>query len=139
MRAHDRGQPSARIGDVEPFAHGTLEECRAEVENVTVEDSVLDYVVRIAAESRRSPDLILGASPRAAVHLLRAAKAAAAIDGRDFVTPDDVKVFAHDALAHRTLLQLEASLSGRNVHDVLDEAIAQVKMPHRFESTQVRA
>src|SRR5205085_6522019 len=54
LRAHDRGQPSARIGDVETFARGTLEECRAEVENVTVEDSVLDYVVRIAAESRRS-------------------------------------------------------------------------------------
>ena len=53
LRAHDRGQPSARIGDIEPFAHGTLEECRAEVESVTVEDSVLDYVVRIAAESRR--------------------------------------------------------------------------------------
>src|SRR5439155_1037291 len=91
LRAHDRGQPSAKIVEIDPFARGTLEECRGEIENVTVEDSVLDYVVRIAAESRRSPDLILGASPRAAVHLLRAAKAAAAIDGRDFVTPDDVK------------------------------------------------
>src|SRR5207247_6867570 len=98
LRAHDRGQPSAKIVEIDPFPHGTLEECRGEIENVTVEDSVLDYVVRIAAESRRSPDLILGASPRAAVHLLRAAKAAAAIDGRDFVTPDDVKSLATPTL-----------------------------------------
>ena len=129
MRAHDRGQPSARIGDVEPFAHGTLEECRSEVENVTVEDSVLDYVVRIAAESRRSPDLILGASPRAAVHLLRAAKAAAAIDGRDFVTPDDVKSLATPTLRHRLVLKAEAEIEGLDADAVCKRVLARLDVP----------
>src|SRR5207245_1448506 len=87
LRAHDRGQPLAALASLAPFPDGTLAVCRGEVEAVTVEDSVLDYVARIAAESRRSPDVLLGASPRAGTHLLRAAKAAAAMDGRDFVTP----------------------------------------------------
>jgi len=129
LRAHDKGQPSARIGDVEPFAHGTLEECRAEVEDVTVEDSVLDYVVRIAAESRRSPDLILGASPRAAVHLLRAAKAAAAIEGRDFVTPDDVKSLATPTLRHRLVLKAEAEIEGLDADAVCKRVLARLDVP----------
>ena len=129
LRAHDRGQPSARIGEVEPFAHGTLEECRNEVESVTVEDSVLDYVVRIAAESRRSPDLILGASPRAAVHLIRAAKAAAAIDGRDFVTPDDVKTLATPTLRHRLVLKAEAEIEGLDADAVCKRVLARLDVP----------
>src|SRR5207244_5595712 len=114
LRAHDRGQPAAKIGEIDPFAQGTLEECRCEVERVTVEDSVLDYVVRIAAESRRSPDLILGASPRAAVHLLRGAKAAAAMDGPDFVASADVKVLGQ-APARRAPVGEGASRDGRVV------------------------
>ncbi len=65
LRAHDKGQPQALVAGLEPLALGTLDTCAAEVEAVTVEDSVLDYVVRIVEESRRSTDLILGASPRA--------------------------------------------------------------------------
>src|SRR5512140_3224585 len=76
LRAHDRGQPLAQVASLDPFAPGTIEACAAEVEAVTVEDSVLDYVVRIVEESRKSSDVMLGASPRAGVHLLRAAKTA---------------------------------------------------------------
>src|SRR5438132_1702945 len=129
LRAHDRGQPSAKIVEIDPFPHGTLEECRGEIENVTVEDSVLDYVVRIAAESRRSPDLILGASPRAAVHLLRAAKAAAAIDGRDFVTPDDVKSLATPTLRHRLVLKAEAEIEGLDADAVCKRVLARLDVP----------
>ena len=129
LRAHDRGQPAAKIGEIDPFAQGTLEECRGEVERVTVEDSVLDYVVRIAAESRRSPDLILGASPRAAVHLLRAAKAAAAIDGRDFVTPDDVKSLATPTLRHRLVLKAEAEIEGLDADAVCKRVLARLDVP----------
>jgi MoxR-like ATPase len=129
LRAHDRGQPSANIASLEPFAAGTLEACRAEVEAVTVEDSVLDYVGRIAAESRRSPDLILGASPRAAVHLLRAAKAAAAIEGRDFVTPDDVKSLATPTLRHRLVLKAEAEIEGLDADAVCRRVLARLDVP----------
>ena len=108
---------------------GTLEACRAEVDAVTVEDSVLDYVGRIAAESRKSPDLILGASPRAAVHLLRAAKAAAAIDGRDFATPDDVKSLATPTLRHRVVLKAEAEIEGLDADAVVRRVLARLDVP----------
>jgi len=120
---------TTKIVEIDPFPHGTLEDCRSEVENVTVEDSVLDYVVRIAAESRRSPDLILGASPRAGVHLLRAAKTAAAIEGRDFVTPDDVKSLAIPTLRHRIVLRAEAEIEGLDADAVCKRVLARLDVP----------
>jgi MoxR-like ATPase len=129
LRAHDHGQPSANIAGLEPFERGTLEACRTEVDAVKVEDSVLDYVGRIAAESRRSPDLILGASPRAAVHLLRAAKAEAATAGRDFVTPDDVKSLATPTLRHRLVLKAEAEIDGLDADAVCRRVLARLDVP----------
>ena len=129
LRAHDHGQPSANIATLEPFDRGTLDACRAEVDAVKVEDSVLDYVGRIAAESRRSPDLILGASPRAAVHLLRAAKAEAATAGRDFVTPDDVKSLATPTLRHRLVLKAEAEIDGLDADAVCRRVLARLDVP----------
>ena len=129
LRAHDHGQPSANIATLEPFDRGTLDACRSEVDAVKVEDSVLDYVGRIAAESRRSPDLILGASPRAAVHLLRAAKAEAATAGRDFVTPDDVKSLATPTLRHRLVLKAEAEIDGLDADAVCRRVLARLDVP----------
>ena len=129
LRAHDHGQPSANIASLDPLDRGTLDSCRTEVEAVKVEDSVLDYVGRIAAESRRSPDLILGASPRAAVHLLRAAKAEAAISGRDFVTPDDVKSLATPTLRHRLVLKAEAEIEGLDADAVCRRVLARLDVP----------
>ncbi len=129
LRAHDKGQPLAQVATLEPLAAGTIDTCAAEVEAVTVEDSVLDYVVRIVAESRRSPDLILGASPRAGVHLLRAAKTAAAIEGRDFVTPDDVKSLAVPTLRHRIVLRAEAEIEGLDADAVCRRVLARLDVP----------
>jgi len=129
LRAHDHGQPSANIATLEPFDRGTLDACRTEVDAVKVEDSVLDYVGRIAAESRRSPDLILAASPRAAVHLLRAAKAEAATAGRDFVTPDDVKSLATPTLRHRLVLKAEAEIDGLDADAVCRRVLARLDVP----------
>jgi len=129
LRAHDRGQPVANIASLEPFPTGSLETCRDEVNAVRVEDSILDYVARIAEESRRSPDLILGASPRAAVHLLRAAKAGAAVDGRDFVTPDDVKSLATPTLRHRLVLKAEAEIEGLDADAVCRRLLARLDVP----------
>jgi len=129
LRAHDRGQPSAQVATLEPFPAGTIEACAGEIEGVTVEDSVLDYVVRIVEESRKSPDLILGASPRAGVHLLRAAKTAAAIEGRDFVTPDDVKSLAIPTLRHRIVLRAEAEIEGLDADAVCRRFLARLDVP----------
>ena len=129
LRAHDHGQPSSQIAALQAFPMGTIDECAAEVDAVTVEDSVLDYVVRIVEESRRSADLILGASPRAGVHLLRAAKTAAAIEGRDFVTPDDVKSLAIATLRHRIVLRAEAEIEGLDADAVCRRVLARLDVP----------
>ena len=129
LRAHDRGQPLAEVRGLSQMAASTLADARAEVDRVTVEDSVVDYVVRIVAETRRSPDLLLGASPRAGVHLMRAAKAAAALDGRDFVTPDDVKSLVPATLRHRVVLKAEAEIEGLDADAVLRRALARLDVP----------
>ena len=129
LRAHDKGQPLALVDTLESFAAGTLDACTKEVDAVTVEDSVLDYVVRIVEESRKSSDLVLGASPRAGVHLLRAAKTAAAIDGRDFVTPDDVKALAIPTLRHRIVLRAEAEIEGLDADAVCKRVLARLDVP----------
>ena len=129
LRAHDRGRPVAEIAGLERLPEGWLDALRRETDAVTVEDSVLDYVIRIAAESRRAPDLLLGASPRAAVHLLRAAKASAALDGRDFVTPDDVKSLAAPTLRHRVVLKAEAEIEGLDADAALRRILARLEVP----------
>ena len=129
LRAHDRGQPLAEVRGLSQMAASTLADARAEVDRVTVEDSVVDYVVRIVAETRRSPDLLLGASPRAGVHLMRAAKAAAALDGRDFVTPDDVKSLVPATLRHRVVLKAEAEIEGLDADAVLRRALSRLDVP----------
>jgi len=96
---------------------------------VTVEDSVVDYVVRIVEETRRSGDLLLGASPRAGVHLLRAAKANAALEGRDFVTPDDVKSLVPPTLRHRVVLKAEAEIEGVDADAALRRVLARLDVP----------
>ena len=129
LRAHDKGQPLAALRGLAQLPSAALADARAEVDRVTVEDSVVDYVVRIVAETRRSPDLLLGASPRAGVHLLRAAKAAAALDGRDFVTPDDVKSLVPPTLRHRVVLKAEAEIEGLDADAVLRRALSRLDVP----------
>ncbi|MGH7776853.1 MAG: AAA family ATPase, partial [Candidatus Dormibacterales bacterium] len=79
--------------------------------------------------TRRSPDVTLGASPRAGVLLLLASKAAAALEGRDYVTPDDVKALVRPAFRHRLVLRPEAEVAGRTADAVLDQVVAQVPPP----------
>lgn len=129
LRAHDRGVPLAQVAALEPFPEGTLADSRREIDAVTVEDSVLDYIVRIVEESRRSGDVLLGASPRAGVHLLRAAKAAAAVDGRDFVTPDDVKALVPAVLRHRLVLKAEAEIEGLDPDAVVRRILGRLDVP----------
>jgi MoxR-like ATPase len=129
LRAHDKGLPLADVASLVPLEAGALRDARVEVEAVTVEGSILDYIVSVVGESRRSPDLLLGASPRAAVHLLRAAKAAAAIDGRDYVTPDDVKSLVPAVLRHRLVLKAEAEIEGLDADAVVRRILARLDVP----------
>jgi MoxR-like ATPase len=99
------------------------------VADVFVAESVQRYAVAIATATRRSPELMLGASPRATLHLVRAAKAWAAMAGRDYVIPDDVQGLAVPVLAHRLLPTVEASMSGRTTEAALKQIVAGVPMP----------
>jgi MoxR-like ATPase len=87
------------------------------------------YVYDIVGATRTAADVSLGASPRAGLHLLLAAQAAAAIDGRDFVTPDDVKDAAVIVLAHRLLVRPEAEVEGIRAEDVVARVLQAVAVP----------
>ncbi|MBM4415421.1 MAG: MoxR family ATPase [Chloroflexi bacterium] len=96
---------------------------------VHVEDAVAEYIVRLCRATREHVAFDLGASPRAALALFRASRAVAAMDGRDYVRPDDVKRLAQPVLAHRLLLSSQTRLRGRSADDVLDEILREVPVP----------
>jgi MoxR-like ATPase len=96
---------------------------------VSVSEEVSAYVLAIARQTRSLPSVTLGASPRAAVHLQAAAKAVAAMAGRDYATPDDVKALARPALRHRLDVRPEAELEGVTADGVLDRVLASVPVP----------
>jgi MoxR-like ATPase len=96
---------------------------------VRADESVLQYAVRIVRATRETPGLSAGAGPRGAIALVRAARAAALMDARDFTTPDDVKRHALPALRHRVLLAPDAQLEGRTVDELIAVAIAGVDAP----------
>ena len=130
LRLHDAGKhPRDTIDGLEPLAAGALDDARREVDATTVADDVVRYVVAIVETSRKSADLHLGASPRAGVHLLRSAKANAAVEGRDFVTPDDVKYLAAAVLRHRFVLKPEAEIEGLDADAVVGRILSRVEVP----------
>jgi MoxR-like ATPase len=99
------------------------------VSSVHVSEVVQRYAVAVSTATRRSAELTLGASPRATLHLVRAAKAAAALEGRDYVIPDDVQQYAVPVLAHRLLPTVEASMSGRTTEATLRQILTTVRLP----------
>ena len=88
------------------------------------------YIVDLAEATRTHPGVSLGASPRACLFLLRASRAKAASEGRDYVLPDDVKSLAKPVLAHRLLLSPQAQSRGRTQDDLITELISTVPVPH---------
>jgi MoxR-like ATPase len=102
---------------------------RAIINKITVEDGILRYITALATATRRSPDLILGGSPRASIALLLTAKTYAALQGRDYVTPDDVKWAAPPVFRHRVILRPEAEIEGLNADAVLRRILAGLEVP----------
>ncbi len=99
------------------------------VKGVTLAASVIDYVVRLVRATRVSADMSCGASPRAGVLLANAARARAALDGRDYVVPDDVKALATSVLRHRLLLSPAAEIEGKQVEALVAEMVEQTEAP----------
>ena len=115
--------------DLKPIVAELLEQAQQELKSVTVEEALFSYIVQIARRTREWPSLSLGASPRAAVSLMAVAKAVAAIDGRDYVIPDDVKASSHPVLRHRIIMKPEADLEGITPDQVLADVLRSVEVP----------
>ncbi|HEX6246678.1 MAG TPA: MoxR family ATPase [Nocardioidaceae bacterium] len=127
LDSHTRHNP---LDELEPVTDSAeIRKLISIVNDVYVAQSVQRYAVAITTATRRSPELVLGASPRATLHLVRAAKASAAMDGRDYVIPDDVLGLAPQVLAHRLLPTVEASMSGRTTEVALGQILSGVPMP----------
>jgi MoxR-like ATPase len=99
------------------------------VDGVRVAPDVQAYMASIVRATREDPALTLGGSPRASVALFRAARAAALVAGRDFVTPDDVKAYAAPVLRHRLILSPELEVEGRSTDDVVQSVLSRVPVP----------
>ena len=107
----------------------SLQECQKEIQAVTVEDSIFNYIVGLATASRNSDELVLGGSPRASIALLLASKTYAALQGRDYILPDDVKFLAPHVYRHRILLKPDAEIEGLTPDDVIDRLLAEAEIP----------
>jgi len=108
---------------------GQLGDAIAATGAVTMADSIVDYVVRLVRATRDSGDLVSGASPRAAVLLAGAARARAALDGRSYVVPDDVKALATAVLRHRLLLSPAAEIEGRAIEAIVADLVTSTEAP----------
>ena len=127
LDAHGSSSP---LESLEPVARAEdMRDLIAAVRKVHVADVLKQYVISLVTATRASPELRLGASPRATLHLLRASRARAALDGRDFVIPDDVQALALPVLAHRLLPSAEALVARQLPEQVLAAIVGQVPLP----------
>ncbi len=123
---------SPAVGDfgvTEVANAATIEAAIDTIATVRLADEIVDYIVRIVRATRESADLECGASPRAATLLARAACAAAALDGRDYVIPDDVQRLAAGVLRHRVILSAAAEIEGRSVEQVVAALLDREEVP----------
>ena len=125
-----RGAPNpAKLGISAVTEGAAIADAVAAVATVTLAATVVEYIVRLVRATRESPDLAAGASPRAAVVLAGAARARAALDGRDYVIPDDVKALAIAVLRHRMLLSPAAEIEGRAAETIVADLIQRTEAP----------
>lgn len=106
-----------------------IKECRDLIEKVHIKEELTDYIAKIVFETRQSADLYLGASPRASLAIMKTSKAVAAMYGRDFVTPDDIRYVAGPVLNHRLILTPEKELEGATTEDVINEIVQKIEVP----------
>jgi MoxR-like ATPase len=132
LNNYQSGFNPRKIGSsgIQPVAdEAAITATRQEIAAVRVADAVLDYIQRIVDESRRSVDLSLGGSPRAAIALLQTSKTLAALQGRNYVVPDDIKILVLPVMRHRVILKPEAEIEGLNADRALERILARVEVP----------
>jgi MoxR-like ATPase len=128
----DTHSAASPLDDLEPVSdHIEVAKLVGAVRTVHIADSVRRYAVDLVTATRNHPDLRLGASPRATLHLLRAGRATAALDERDYVAPDDLQSLAESVLSHRLLLSAEAQITRRTTSAIVADILASVPVPAR--------
>jgi MoxR-like ATPase len=127
LDTHGSSSPLAELKPVAaaPDVRGLI----SAVRGVLVSAQVKQYIIALAAATRSAPELRLGASPRSALHLLRASRARAALDGRDYVIPDDIQALAGPVLAHRLLPTAEALVERKLPQQVVARLVAELPLP----------
>jgi MoxR-like ATPase len=106
-----------------------LKESQALIEKIHIKDEIIAYIAKLVDSTRNNGDITLGASPRASLAIMRASKAIAAMSGRDFVTPDDVKYVAYPVLNHRIMLTAEREMEGLESEDIIKEITEGLEVP----------
>jgi MoxR-like ATPase len=106
-----------------------IAECQRIIEEVYIREELLDYIAAIVHNTRSNADLFLGASPRASLSLMKASKAVAAMAGRNFVTPDDIRYVVYPTLNHRVILTPEREMEGYTTREVLDDIVKKIEVP----------
>ncbi|RPI64564.1 MAG: MoxR family ATPase [Ignavibacteriales bacterium] len=111
------------------FSKEQLEEFRFQIRSIHIEEKIAAYIANIVNQTRNSGDLYLGASPRASIAIMNGAKAMAAVRGRDFVIPDDVKEISFPSLRHRIILTPEKEMEGKNADEIIQQILNRVEVP----------
>ncbi len=133
LDSHSAANP---LDDLEPVADAAeIAKLIDIVHSVHVSEPVKQYAIDITSATRRSPELRLGASPRASLHLVRAARAHAALETRDYVIPDDLQTLAVPVLAHRLITGLEAQMGGRSAEQIVTSLLRSIPVPEPASSS----
>jgi MoxR-like ATPase len=122
LRLHSK--PAVEVSQM--FDPATILSLQRKLISVYGADSLFEYIVRLAEESRQHPDVYLGASPRAALNLLKCARARAVLEGRHYFTHEDVQAIAYPVLGHRLILRHEAEIEGKRISDVVRDILEAV-------------
>jgi len=126
----DAPEATLQAGAVQPVLEGAgLDTMRAGLQNVTIREELVAYAVGVVRKTRAHDAILVGASPRATEALILAGRAAAALDERDYVTPDDIKSLARSALAHRLVLRPEYEIEGLTCEEAVDHVLREVPVP----------
>ncbi len=104
------------------------------MKHIYIDDSIIDYIIRIVSRTRQHEDIALGASPRGAIALMEISRALAGLRGRDYVLPDDVKEIVMDTLAHRIILRPEARLMRKTKQEILNQILETEEAPIKSET-----
>jgi MoxR-like ATPase len=130
LQSHHQRKGAKADADIRPvLTPGKLQELQIQIQQVLVEEKLLNYIAQLVIKTRNHPHLYLGASPRASIAVMNASKAMAAIQGRDFVIPEDIKKVLVPVLAHRVILSPEREMEGLTQENVIDLIANTIEIP----------